>query len=617
MTIDTKKDVLKSVRQRKYLNKSFDGLRQDIVEHARSYYDDKIRDFSESGLGGVLVDLAAFVGDNLSFYLDHQFSELSTEDATENVNVERLLREAGVDITGASPAIVAATFFVEVPAEPDGYGGMRPMESALPVVHDDTIAMADNGTQFVLLDPLDYSERNKRGDLVATVQFGDVNSSGVPQTYILSRTGICMSGFRTQESFPISADFVPFREITLGNPNVTEVIHVGDSDGNTYYEVGQLTQDVVYKGVLNQNEDGELVKENLAIIPAPYRFIKRTSLGSRLTTMVFGGGSADTLEDDVIPDPSEFALPIYGKKTFTRNAIDPSSLLRTRTLGVAATNTTLTVTYQYGGGLSHNVAAESITTISTLRMSFPGLPSAATASTVRSSADVRNFKSASGGEDPPDIDDLRELVPAIRNAQSRIVTKEDLLTRVYTLPANFGRVFRAGIRSNPNNPLVTELYIISRDEESRLVISPDTLKKNLARYLNQYRMISDAIDIYDAKVVNLKLSFQISVDPAMPNKNLVLQSILQKLKKMFDIKNFHLDQPIVLSDVRNVIYNTTGVVSVNEVKFTSQSGRRGTNTYSDYVYDVDSNTRRDLIIPPAGGIFEVRFPDMDIVGVAI
>lgn len=616
MAIDTKKDVLKSVRTRKYLNKSFDGLRQDIIEYARTYYDDRIRDFSDSGLGGVLVDLAAFVGDNLSFYLDHQFSELSFEDAVENINIERNLRIAGVKITGASPAVVELTFFIEVPAEADGVGGTRPMQSAIPIIQEDTIATAENGTQFNLLEALDFSETDRFGNLKASVQFGDTTSDGLPTSYIMSRTGIGLSGFKTQENFPIGADFVAFREITLSNPNVSEIFHVGDDLGNTYYEVEQHTQDVVYRGIVNLNEDGDLVKENLSIIPAPYRFIRRTSSSERLTTIVMGGGSADTLEDDVIPDPSDFALPLFGKTTFTRTSIDPGSLLRTRTLGVAGTNTTLTVTYQYGGGLGHNVATDSIRNVPTLKMVFPNGASAAIAARVRASIDVKNFKRASGGDDPPTIQDMKDLVPSARNSQSRIVTKEDLLSRVYTLPSNFGRIFRAGIRANQNNPLVTELYIISRDQDSKLIISPDTLKKNLAKYLNGYRMISDAIDIYDAKVINLQLRFQISVDPGM-NKNIVLQNILLKLKSMFQIKNFDIDMPINKSDVRNVIFNTTGVIAVNQLKFITVAGLVGANQYGDFSFDVESNTNRELIIPPSGGIFEIKFPDIDITGVAV
>jgi hypothetical protein len=248
-------------------------------------------------------------------------------------------------------------------------------------------------------------------------------------------------------------------------------------------------------------------------------------------------------------------------------------------------------------------------------MVFPGGPSAALASRVRNSVDVRNPFRASGGEDPPTTDELKRLIPAARSAQSRIVTRPDILARIYTLPSNFGRVFRAGIRSSSSNPLVTELYVISRDEDGRLITSPDTLKKNLVTYLNTYRMISDAIDIYDGKIVDLQLRFRVTVEPGM-NKNLVLQSILTKLKRFFDVKNFTIDKPIVLSDVHNIIFNTSGVVSVNQIKFVSAAGVVGSNTYSDFSFDVDSNTKHDMLIPPPGGMFEVRFPDIDLVGIA-
>ena len=615
MAVDTKKDVIQSVRARRYLNKSFAGLRQDIVEYARTYYDDKIRDFSESGLGGVLIDFAAFVGDNLSFYLDHQFSELSSEDAVENQNIERSLRSADVKITGASPAVVLCEFSIEVPAEPDGFGGKRVQTSALPILQEGTTCIADNGTEFVLLDDLDFSERNKLGDLKATVRFADVLSDGSPATYVVTAVGVCMSGFRTQESFAIGSDFVQFREVSLSNPNVTEIMKVSDDIGNTYYEVERHTQDVVYSRVPNVNDDGDVVTDVLMLTPAPYRYVRKTSTSSRTTTLVFGGGSADTLEDDAIPDPTDFALPLYGKRTFTRTSIDPETLLNTRTLGVAGTNTTLTVAYQHGGGLSHNVAAGTISAIPTVKMVFPNGPSAALASRVRNSVDVRNPFRASGGEDPPTTDELKLLIPAARSAQSRIVTRPDILARIYTLPSNFGRVFRAGIRSSSNNPLVTELYVISRDEDGRLITSPDTLKKNLVTYLNTYRMISDAIDIYDGKIIDLQLRFRVTVEPGM-NKNLVLQSVLTKLKRFFDVKNFTIDKPIVLSDVHNIIFYTSGVVSVNQIKFVSAAGVVGSNTYSDFSFDVDSNTKHDMLIPPPGGMFEVRFPDIDLVGIA-
>jgi hypothetical protein len=612
---NTKKEILKSVRQRKFLNKSFDSLRADLLDYARQYYSDRIQDFSEAALGGLFLDMAAYVGDVTSFYLDHQFSELDVSTAVEDRNIERHLRSTGVDIVGAAPASVDVTFTIEVPATAasDAPG---PRDDILPIIHENTILSADNGTQFILIENIDFSRKNKRGELIADITVASTDRNGRPATYYLSRVGTCVSGFRTEETFQIPVDFVPFRQITLGNANVSEILSVRDSNGNVYYEVTALVQDTVFKASTNINSDNELVNDAMELIPAPYRFTKQTSLSSRFTSLTFGGGNASTLDDDIIPDPTEFAIPLYGKRTFSRFTLDPGKLLKTRTLGIAATGVTLTIDYRYGGGLSHSVAAGSIRNISTLQLTFPSSPQTSTATAIRNSVSVINLFDASGGEDAPTISEFRDLIPSLRNAQARSVTKSDILARIYTLPTNFGRVFRAGIRANPNNPLATQLFIISRNDSGQLITSPDTLKRNLATYLNQFRMISDSIDILDVPVINLQVEFEVITDPTA-NKNLVLQTIIKKLREFFAIKNFQIDQPISLSDVENLIFNTQSVISVNTLKISNLYNIYGGRAYSQVYHDVPANTVKRLIVPPPGGIFEVRYPDVDIIGYAI
>jgi hypothetical protein len=251
-----------------------------------------------------------------------------------------------------------------------------------------------------------------------------------------------------------------------------------------------------------------------------------------------------------------------------------------------------------------------------LVIAFPRSPSADVAARVRQSLFVRNDEKASGGEDAPNLDELKLRVGGARGAQSRIVTKEDLLARVYTMPANFGRVFRASIRSNPNNPLSSLLYIISRDSSSQLITSPDSLKKNLAKYLNEYRMISDAIDILDAQVINLQVEFTIVADPTY-NRAQVLNNVLVKLKQYFDIKHYEIDQPIVLDDIRNIIYNNPGVLSLQSLNLRNVTGTSGTRTYSDVQFDVNGNTNRGFVMGPPGSIFEVRYKEDDLIGTVV
>jgi hypothetical protein len=613
----SKKNNVKSIRrnQRSYLNKDFDAFKAEMIQYGQIYFSDKINDFSENGVAGMFVEMAAMVGDNLSFYLDHQFSELDVFTAVEDKNVERLVRSAGVKIRGAAPATVDVDFYLEAPAvlRDNKY---IPDSSSLPIIQAGTILAASSGVKFELIDDLNFSKTKRDGSFVASFVTMKSNSDGAPTTFSVKMSGLCSSAITSSESFTIPDKFVPFRTIRLSTSNVAEIITVKDSDGIEYYEVESLTQDTVYKRVANESYDSELVTENIEMIPAPYRFLTKTSRKTGSTTLRFGGGSAEGTDDDIMPDPSEVAIPLYGrKKTFSRLTLDPNKLLQTRTLGVSPRNTTISVRYRAGGGIKHNVSEKSIKTVSVLKTKFAASTVASTIGSVRASVEVNNPDSAKGGEAALTVDELRATALAFRNSQSRVVTRQDLVARVYTMPTKFGRVFRVGIRDNPSNPLAAVVSIISRDAKSKLVISPDTLKENLKLYLNEYRLISDAVDIVDARVVNIKIEYDVVVD-ATANKNLTIQRSNDLIKKYMSIENFQIDQPLVESDIINIILNTEGIISLIKFKVSSLSGTVGKNDYASEGFAVEANTDRGLIIPPPGSIFEIKYPSDDIIGTA-
>lgn len=613
MTTDARKQMLKQIKQRKYLNKDFAGFKQDLLEYARVHFPDKIKDFSETGLGGLFLELAAYVGDVQSFYLDHQFHELDPNTSVELRNIERHLKSSGVPIVGASPSVVKVTISLEVPAD-STQSPPVPLASAIPIINAGTIFPSNGGSSFELVEDVNFAE-TLNDEYIAGVRISSRDANNNPTAFIMSRTGVAISGNRQVETFS-TTDFQSFQKFTLSKENVTDIISVSDSQGNIYYEVEYLTQDTVFKSSQNETSDAELVKEFISVLPAPYRFIKRTDLQTRLTSLVFGGGNAETLEDDIIPDPSEYSVPLYGKRIFSRFTLNPGNLLQTTTLGVVQPNSTITVEYRYGGGLNHNISPGSIRGVGTLFITFPITVSPSVASFVRKSVDAVNDDEARGGDDAPSIDDLKIRIPAVRASQSRIVTKEDLLARIYTMPSNFGRVFRASVQSNPNNPLATQLYIVSRNNEGALSTSPDALKKNLQSYLNSFRMISDAIDILDAKIINIKVEFSVVIDPKK-NKKLVLQNIIARLKKYFEIKNFEIDQPIVLSDLHNIVYNNNGVVSVTSITIKNLANVVNGRTYSNCQFDVQSATAKGIVFGPPGSIFEVKYLNQDIEGTSV
>ena len=608
------KKKIKQARTRNYLSKDFDSFRFALLDYARTYFPTKINDFTEASLGGLLLDMAATIGDTLSFYLDHQFSELNPRTAVETDNITMHLHNAGVPITGASPAVVTCRFSIEVLATINTLGESQPQPDLLPVIQAGTVLEGNNGISYNLVDDLDYSKVNYLGELRAVSEISAVNNNGIPTKYRLYLDGVCISGTETTHGETISAGHIPFREITLPSSNISDIISVIDTEGNKYYEVGALSQDVVFGGTPTIGRDGELVEQEIEVIPAPYRFTRTVEPLTKMTVLQFGSGHAQTLDDDIVPDPSELALPLYGRKTFSRFVIDPNSLLGTQTLGIAPSNTILSIKYRYGGGLSHNCASQTIRTPVALGMLFDSRPNSSEATDVRNSLDVINPHPAVGGLPAPTLNELRAKIPASRSMQSRIVSKADMIARIYTLPSKFGRVFRAAMSPNPNNPLSSNLYVLCMDQDGLLTVAPDPLKKNLRKYLNEYRLISDAVDVLDARVLNFGVDFSIVCHPHA-NKRFVIQKVIQALSNILTIENFQINQPIVLSDLVNVIINTDGVISLVKLpRIVSQWGTVDGRVYSNSTFNVKNLETRGLVVPPFGSIFEMRYPATDIVG---
>ena len=505
MARNIKKEA-KLTRDLSYLNKDFNGFRKDLLNHAKTHFGDQIRDFSEVSVGGMLVDMASYVGDVMSFYLDHQFNELSLETAVEDSNVERLIRQSGVTITGASPATVFATAYLKVDALYDtARGRYFPDLNQLPVLQAGTRVASIDGTIFELVSDYDMSELDTSGNLIASYKASDVDTNQNPINFIVYMDCAFTSAVSKVETFNVPNVFKPFRTINLAESDISEIISVKDSDDNQYYEVRSLTHDVIYQSFKNNTSDRDDVKDKLGVIAAPRRFVKNFSLIDGKTTLRFGSGRSDTYEDDIIPDPSDHALPLFGnRKTFSRFSLDPNKLLETRSLGVSPINTTLTVNYRHGGGFSHNIAPGQLINIVNLSTKFNTSVSSKKVRQIRASFEFYNEQRASGGTDRPTLNELRAVALNYQGSQDRLVTKQDLISRIYTMPANYGRVYRASVSKNNFSQNTAFVAIITKNSIGHLSYATDSLRDNIAKYLNEYRLIGDSIDIIDAKIIPIK-----------------------------------------------------------------------------------------------------------------
>jgi len=630
------KNKQKKIIKRSYLARDFDGFKQNLVQHARTFFPDNIEDFTETGLGGMFVDMISFIGDSMSFYLDHQFNELRWSDAVEIENLKKHIKLAGVEAHGASPATVYVTFYIQVPLDVDD----AVLAACLPCIKKGTRLVSGNGTTFNLMEDVDFSLRNNdaSGDFVW-------NSSTIPSTTgdvandkrrkIINLRGLCVSGDIKEETFSIPDSFVPFREISLSEQNISLIESLIDADGNVYYEVDNLAQDNVFTIMDNKDISKRSIEKSIIVTPSPYRYTRYFDPQLFSTILTFGGGDAMADDDDILPDPGDLSVPLYGKKVFSRFALDPNSLLKTNTLGVAPRQTMITVRYRHGGGLSHNVGAESIRQIEFLDMTFPSGVDHEDARSTRTSLAIRNNQRSSGGSPAPSIDELRDQIPIARNSQSRIVTKEDLVARMYSLPAPLGRIFRAAISESPDSSGQIEVVIISRGATGKLVrfgsmdtssspleVSGDNLKLNLKTYLESFRLINDSYIIMDAAIHNYGLNINVIAVPGAQKSN-VVQSIITNLKRLLSIKNFHINQPLSLGDISYSVMSSEGVASIHDsgtIKGISVIPKSGVIKEGDGVnsYDYglsepfDTIIERGYIFPKKNGLFEMKYPDFDI-----
>lgn len=609
------KNKLRKEFNRTYLARDFDSIRNHLIEQAFIYFPDKIKDFSEPSVGGLLIELAATVGDAMSFYMDHQFKELNPLQAVEPKNIENHLRNAGVKIFHASPAAVEADLTIKVPVE-FIEGNPKPKKSCLPIFLQQSSFKSSNGIIFNLVEDVNFSDVDINGEYTANYVVDTIDANNVPLTMRMTKKVILVSGQETVENFNIPDNHVPFRELVLSNTNVTEVISVTDSDGENYYEVDSLSQDTVFTEVDNTSNDALLIRKNLEIIPATKRFVILNSNSTKTTTLRFGSGDVNVLDDDIIPDPSELSLPLYGKKTFSKFSIDPNSLLKTQTLGISPRNTTISVRYRYGGGINHNIDTNTLREILSLSLEFRNKPEADDALFVRRNISINNDAPASGGQEAPDLEILKTLISSAKNAQSRIVTKQDLLSRLYTMPAQFGRVFRAGISDNPINPLSILVYITCLDNEGKLTIAPDSLKINISKYLNEFRLISDAYDVLDAKIINFGITYEVYLEKNANRIN-TIQIINRRLTESLNQKFFQIDQPLIIDDIVNIIINTVGVISLSDLRVYPITDIIDDRQYSNIRFPFDSSTKKGIIRGPVGSIFEMKYPNNDIIGSAV
>ena len=610
----------------RYLNKDFNTFKQQLVEFTKVYYPNTYNDFSEGSPGMMFLEMAAYVGDVLSFYTDTQLQETFLALAQEKENLYHLAYAMGYRPKITTTATTDLDVFQLLPAKIVSNTYKPDFDYALKV-NPGSLFASTEGPVFRLEDRIDFEVSSSFDPTETNVYQLDNNNN--PQYFLLKKKAKVIQADLKSQTFPVGIS-QKFLNINLIDSNIIGIESITDSDGNKWTEVPYMAQDTLFEDIENIGaNDPELSQYNnqtpylLKLKKVPKRFITRF-LADGTLQLSFGSGVSDKDDEQIIPNPNNIGLGLKDGSSKINTAFDPSNFLYTGTYGEAPSNTTLTVNYLVGGGIRANVSANTITKNELLNITQKPNLVIGTANFIGESIVTTNPEAATGGGGGDTVEEIRMNTMASFSAQQRAVTKNDYIVRTYSMPSKFGRIAKAYITQDdqitplttePNripNPLALNLYVSGYNNNKQLTTLNNATKNNLATYLEQHRMLTDAVNIKNAFPINIGLDFEIVTFKSYNNQQVLLDCITE-LKDYFNVDKWQINQPIIISEAMNLISNVQGVISVQKFDIINLAGED--KGYSQYKYDIEGATRSGVIYPSLDpSIFEIKYPDLDIKG---
>jgi len=610
-------------RNIQYLNKDFTELRASLVNYARTYFPTTYNDFSPSSPGMMFMEMAAYVGDVMSFYLDNQIQETFLQYSRQTNNLFELAYMFGYKPNVTQVATVDIDFYQQVPAISSGGSFQPDFTYALYIPENVTVVSSASGSiPFIIQDPVDFSVSSSGDPTEVTVY----SVTGATVNYfLLKKTRKAISSTISTTSFTFGTP-QQFETVEISSLSIVNILDITDSDGNKWYEVDYLAQETVFDSIKNTNVNDPNLSQYQGDTPyllqlksVQRRFTSRF-LNNTTLQLQFGAGTYNDTDEEILPNPDNVGLGLPFEKDKLTTAFSPQNFVLTKTYGIAPSNTTLTVRYLTGGGVGANVPANTINNITSGNVQFLNSNLVAnTANYIFGTLAANNPAAADGGGDGDTIEEIRQNSSANFASQLRNVTQDDYLVRALSMPARYGVISKAYIEPTKAQSVqsgaaasILDLYVLSYDNTSKLSNASLALKQNLSTYLSQYRMVNDSIGIKDAFIVNIGVNFDIIVLPNY-NSNEVLTKCILALQDFFAIKNWQVNEPIILRDVYAVLDNVDGVQTVKNIVISNKVGTA--LGYSPYAYDITGATINNVVYPSLDPcIFEVKYPDTDIQG---
>lgn len=633
-----------------YLNRDFSQFKKSLIDYTKSYFPKNYQDFSDSSPGTIFIDMAAYVGDVLSFYLDQQFKESLFPYTEERKNVIALSKFLGYKPKVSRPSLTNFDVYQIMPSVKNSDGEYVPDTKYALRIKDGMQVVNGSGVYFVTTDVVDFSVDSIESPREISVSSRD--DYGIPQFFLVKKTINGISGKIVTKTFIVS-DNTPFHKIYLDETDVIEVLDVRDQDNVVWYEVDYLAQDVVLTSYENTSLNDDRYTQYQSSVPNILKLLRtqrkftRNVNSDNFTYLEFGPGNEGVNDEIIVPSAEILGVSLSNLKNLNVS-IDPTNIVNSDSFGIyPKKGTQFTVKYLVGGGVSSNSQTGDIKTI--VGVEYENDVNILTVAeqnlfqVIKNSLAVENNVPAIGGDGPESVDEIKQNATAFFGAQNRAVTSDDYIARVYAMPAKYGSVAKATVISDNNlnansivdgsltqdnqvvsnrnisgmlkNPFSINMYLLSYDENKNLTKPNTALFHNVRQYLNQYRMMTDGINLIEGYIVNIGVEFKI-VTYNNFNKKEVLVNCVNAVKEFFNIDLWGFSQPINLSQLELEIAKVEGVQSVASLKLTNLTTKNG--SYSPVEYNIDAATVNKIVYPSLDPcVFEIKYPDTDIKATAV
>ena len=656
----------------KYLNKDFAQYRGNLIEFAKTYFPKTYSDFNESSPGMMFIEMASYIGDSLSYYVDDTLKESLMVHAEDIENVIALSQYLGYKPKVTSPSVTTLSVYQLVPSI--GVGGNNTYDKSYLLTIKEGMQVTNDDIIFLTRDVVDFSDDTDR-----EISIYETDSISGEATFYLVKKYVQAISARIETKEVECGSYESFQTIELSETNVIDIYDVRDSNGNKWYEVPYLGQEMVFEDYPNTEINDPDLYQFKTTVPyilkttkTPRRFVKKVN-GDSTTTIQFGAGDPTANDEQLIPNLKNVGLGLPNSISKLNESFDPTNFLKTKTYGTSPSNTTMTVKYLVGGGISSNIAKGTLTKISSIEFEEDlqqFTPSQqALYNATKNSVAVDNEVPATGGKGGDTVDEIRENALANFGAQNRAVTAKDYQVRVLSMPTKFGSIAKAyatadgtldnnspsSILSSPkalneftdivmgfvdkpdrqepdrksvqqelqkfligktsndnekNNPFAINLYLLGYDGNGKLTNLNQAVKENLKTYLNEYKVLTDGVNISDGYIINIGINFEV-ITLNNYNKSEVITECISDMKDYFDINNWTFNNTINISELELLLANVDGVSSVPKLEIVNKCH----GNYAPNSYNIEAAIKDKILYPSLDpSVFEIKFPDVDIKG---